>query len=157
MRALSSAVALAAALLALCSCVGLTRTGGGGEAGSLQSVQHIVYMVQENRTFDHYFGQLGQYREANNLGAASDIDGLPSWAWNAADNGTILHPFHLATTCVEEFSDDWMESHIDMNENHAGSSTILLDGFVHISGAYALFFGESDTLGVRAMGYYDQN
>ena len=31
----------------------------------------------------------------------------------------------------------------------------LLDGFVHIAGGYALAFGELDTLGVRAMGYYD--
>ena len=46
----------------------------------MQSVQHIVYMVQENRSFDHYFGQLGQYRAANNFGPASDIDGLPATA-----------------------------------------------------------------------------
>jgi phospholipase C len=155
MRSLFFALALSGALLGLCSCAGLTRTGGGEQAGSMQSLQHIVFMVQENRSFDHYFGQLGQYRAANNLGAASDIDGTPSWAWNAADNGTILHPFHLQTTCVEELSDDWMESHVDMNENHPGSSTILMDGFVHIAGAYALAFDEVDTLGVRVMGYYN--
>ena len=44
-----------------------------------------------------------------------------------------------------------------MNENHPGSSTILLDGFVRIAGGYAHAFGELDTLGVRAMGYYAQN
>jgi len=157
MRSRFFSLALAGALLGLCSCVGLTRTGGGEQAGSMQSLQHIVFMVQENRSFDHYFGQLGQYRAANNFGAASDIDGTPSWAWNAADNGTILHPFHLETTCVEELSDDWMESHVDMNENHPGSSTILMDGFVHIAGDYALAFDEVDTLGVRVMGYYDQD
>ena len=157
MRAHFSAVALLAALLALCSCVGLTRTGGGEQAGSMESLQHIVFMVQENRTFDHYFGQLGAYRAANGLGAASDIDGLPPGAWNAADNGTIIHSFHLGTTCVEELSDDWFESHVDMNENHAGSSTVLMDGFVHIAGGYALAFDELDTTGVRAMGYYDEN
>ena len=157
MRIRFFAIALSAALLGLCACVGLTRTNGGEQAGSMQSVQHIVYMVQENRSFDHYFGQLGQYRAANNFGPASDIDGLPATAWNAADNGTIIHSFHLATTCLEELSDDWMESHVDMNENHPGSSTILLDGFVHIAGGYALAFGELDTLGVRAMGYYTQD
>ncbi len=151
------ALALLAALLGLSSCVGLTRTGGGQQVGSAQSLHHIIFMVQENRSFDHYFGQLGQYRAANNFGAASDIDGLPATAWNAADDGTILHSFHLSTTCLDELSDDWMESHVDMNENHPGSSTILLDGFAHIAGGYALAFGESDTRGVRAMGYYTDN
>jgi phospholipase C len=157
MRTRFYALALFAALLGLCSCVGLTRTGGGVQAGSMDSLQHIVFMVQENRSFDHYFGQLGQYRAANGFGAASDIDGLPPTSWNAADDSTIIHSFHVGTTCVEELSDDWMESHVDMNENHPGSSTILLDGFVHIAGGYAKAFGELDTTGVRAMGYYDQN
>ena len=30
--------------------------------GSIASVQHIIFMLQENRTFDNYFGQLNQYR-----------------------------------------------------------------------------------------------
>src|SRR5207248_2345183 len=29
--------------------------------GSLQSLNHIIFMLQENRSFDHYFGQLPTY------------------------------------------------------------------------------------------------
>src|SRR5450756_1041756 len=45
-------------------------------AGSIESVKHIVFMLQENRTFDNYFGQLNQYREKQGL--PQDVDGLPS-------------------------------------------------------------------------------
>ena len=30
-----------------------------------QSINHIVFMVQENRGFDHYFGKLADYWQAN--------------------------------------------------------------------------------------------
>src|SRR6266852_6974525 len=38
-------------------------------------VNHIVYMLQENRSFDHYFGQLNNYRQSQ--GAAADVDVTP--------------------------------------------------------------------------------
>ena len=40
------------------------------------SINHIVFMIQENRSFDHYFGQLNAYRAANGL--PQDVDGLPA-------------------------------------------------------------------------------
>ncbi|MCU1331305.1 MAG: Phosphoesterase family, partial [Candidatus Angelobacter sp.] len=30
-------------------------------AGSLQSVNHIIFMMQENRSFDSYFGKINDY------------------------------------------------------------------------------------------------
>ncbi|HLH05907.1 MAG TPA: alkaline phosphatase family protein [Terriglobales bacterium] len=152
-----SALALCVALLALCSCVGLTRTGGGSEAGSEQVLQHIVFMVQENRSFDHYFGQLGAYRAANGFGAATDVDGLPANTSNPGYTGGSINSFHLTTTCLEELSGDWFESHADMNYENPGSTTALMDGFARIAGGYAQFFGELNLSGSRAMGYYDQD
>ncbi len=40
------------------------------------SINHIIFMAQENRSFDEYFGQLNQYRAAH--GQAQDVDGLPA-------------------------------------------------------------------------------
>ena len=45
--------------------------------GSLQSINHIVFMVQENRSLDHYFGALQAYRAANNY--PGTFDGLPQF------------------------------------------------------------------------------
>ena len=54
-------------------------TGAGGNAsasatvtvmppGSLNSIDHVIFMLQENHTFDNYFGMLNPYRKANGLG-----------------------------------------------------------------------------------------
>lgn len=127
-------------------------------AGALRSnVNHIIFMVQENRSFDHYFGQLGAYRASNGYGAASDIDGLPATATNPDLAGTSqLRAYHLATTCVEELSPGWLESHADINLQSPGSTTALMNGFVSEAAKYAQSNGEFDVNGVRAIGYYDQ-
>src|ERR1700759_4387057 len=64
----------------LTSCTGLrsdtaTNAGSGSTSATLQSsVGHIVIMMQENRSFDHYFGQLNAYRTSKGLPA--DVDDL---------------------------------------------------------------------------------
>ena len=77
--------------------------------GSLQSsIKHIIFFVQENRSFDSYFGKLGQYKAS--LGLANDVDGLPSNAVQLDKNGTAVHPYHYQTTCVENTSPSWNPS-----------------------------------------------
>ena len=39
----------------------------GAGSGSVQSVDHVVLMLQENRSFDSYFGMLNPYRKTNKL------------------------------------------------------------------------------------------
>ncbi len=111
-------------------------------------------MVQENRSFDHYFAKLNDYRVANGYGGPSDVDVEAPDASNVADDGTIVHAFHLQTVCLEELTPDWLESHVDFNLKDPGSDTPMMDGFVHVAGGMATYLGESDTRGVRAMGYY---
>jgi phospholipase C len=68
-----------------CSGTGTTCTvsQGGAQsvtatfAGTLQSINHIVFMVQENRSLDHYFGALQAYRTANNY--PNTFEGLPQF------------------------------------------------------------------------------
>ena len=62
------------------SCDVNANSGGSVTAtfgASLQSVNHIVFMVQENRGLDHYFGALQQYRTQN--GIPGTFDGLPQF------------------------------------------------------------------------------
>ncbi|MCU1283793.1 MAG: hypothetical protein JWO13_143 [Acidobacteriales bacterium] len=127
----------------------------------LASINHIVFMLQENRGFEHYFGSLGQYRAAHGYGAATDIDGLTFDAQGVAQNqnptvdGTgVISSFHLITQCVENSSPSWEESHIDFNRHDPSSSTALLDGFVAVAGNGAVNNGFHDTAGKRVMGYY---
>ena len=123
-------------------------------AASLQSINHIIIMAQENRDFDHYFGKLNDYRTANGLPA--DVDGLPSNASNpSADGLSTVDAYHLQTMCVENPSPSWNESHVDRNQQDPVSAVATLDGFVHTAAKTAVDNAYHDILGVRAMGYYD--
>src|SRR5262244_3432273 len=66
-------------MFVLLTALGSGCRGVGGtqptQDGSLQSVQHIIFMAQENRGFDHYFGAMRQYWAANSIPDQS-FDGL---------------------------------------------------------------------------------
>src|ERR1700722_17335231 len=44
----------------------------------LSKLSHIIFMAQENRSFDHYFGEMRQYW-ADNGYADESFDGLPQF------------------------------------------------------------------------------
>jgi len=123
-------------------------------AGSLNDVNHIIYMLQENRGFDHYFGQLNNYRVSQGLNP--DVDGTPANAQQVGrDNVTIVTPFHMHSMCVEDLSSYWNESHNARNHTDPTSATAMMDGFAHAAGGNSLNSGGFDIIGQRVMGYYD--
>lgn len=133
--------------------------GGNGTGGSINSVNHVVIMLQENRSFDHYFGKLNDYRVSQGLGR--DVDGLPADASNVAFDGvTRINAFHLATECTEDLSSSWNETHLGWNLKNPTSDTPAFDGFAYAAGKFATDENAKnggnykDTLGARAMGYY---
>ena len=122
--------------------------------GSIQSVKHIVFMLQENRTFDNYFGRLNEYRAAHSL--PQDVDGVPQGASNPSYDGTTSVPaFHIQTMCAENQSPSWDEEHVNANRYDAGSNTATMDGFVFVAAKLARETGLTDIDGIRVMGYYD--
>jgi phospholipase C len=150
-------------LLAGCGGLGGTRTvpseNQSTPTQSLQkSVNHIIFMAQENRSFDTYLGHLNDYRTSQGLPA--DVDGMPADASNPNDpagphaNQGPVSAFHLKTMCIENTSADWATSHINFNYWNPASNTPVMDGFVAGAAAAAYFEGLHDTLGLRAMGYY---
>ncbi|HEU5233957.1 MAG TPA: alkaline phosphatase family protein [Terriglobales bacterium] len=50
----------------------------------ITALNHIVFMFQENRSFDHYFGHLNTYRVNKGWGGKSDVNTLDSAALLAA-------------------------------------------------------------------------
>src|ERR1700735_5475276 len=70
--------------IAISGCGALTTkrdTGGGGggtTTASLSSINHIIFIAQENRSMDHYFGALRQYWAQNGYPDQS-FDGLPQF------------------------------------------------------------------------------
>lgn len=129
------------------------------------SINHIVFMLQENRSFDHYLGHLPEYWQAHThqfpqATNGTTFDAEPDDASNVAADGSTVTAFHLTTVCLENPSPSWTESHLDWNLHNPYSGTFLGDGFVHtaslqknVSGSLAktIYY---DSLGKRAMGYY---
>src|SRR5204863_5692147 len=95
----------------LAGCHGLvTSLPATPPPGQTTAVNHIVYMMQENRSFDHYFGQLNNYRQSKGL--HPDVDVTPANASQLSFDGTTsFTPFHMSSKCVEDLSSYWNESH----------------------------------------------
>ena len=90
--------------------------------GGISNLNHIIYMLQENRAFDNYFGKLAEYRVNHDppiQGAQlSDVDDLhtldPDYQICNAQQ-QCFGPFHAATECIENLSPSWDETHYDMD------------------------------------------
>jgi phospholipase C len=142
-------------------CRGLVSTGQSSSSNAgLKNVNHIIFLEQENRGLDHYFGALRQYWMANGF-ADQSFDGLPqfnpgsgasplqgpaptnpgcdpAFPYPPQSNDCVVDSsspkvasFHLHTMCVENPSPFWNESHVDFNLSNAVSGTATLDGFVY--------------------------
>ncbi|HYG98214.1 MAG TPA: alkaline phosphatase family protein [Terriglobales bacterium] len=167
-------------LLALLLC-GLLLTGCGGVTGSanrdpgqntgggnIQAVNHVIIMLQQNRTFDHYFGQMTAYRQRNNIPIVSSDGRI-----NDLSTGNFFNPVeligpipvaHSGSVCTETLSSDWAESHKEMNLSNpsAAGPNAPMDGFAQTAfdvGLHALTQGITltDQTGSRAMHYYDDS
>src|SRR5579862_1194061 len=153
--------------LVLCSCRGIV---GYTPATSASSINHVLFMLQENRSFDSYFGMLNPYRQANNWTVGDDgvtytVDGIDDKLTkfiNDDDEGQSFSLFKLNSTCVDDMSSAWLESYGDVNRyDFSLDRPILMDGFVHTAEGFAKAgAGDgsfTDLAGKRAMGYYDQS
>src|SRR5947208_6683846 len=142
----------------LAACGGLVSKTSSTKiaTGQVTAVNHIVYMMQENRSFDHYFGQLNAYRQSQGLGP--DVDGTPANASQLSFDGTTTFtPFHMKSKCVEDLSSYWNESHADWNRAAPTSATPMMDGFAHSAGNDSRNSSPpgADINGQRVMGFYD--
>ncbi len=112
--------------------------------------------MQENRSFDEYFGSaLNAYRAK--LGLSQGIDGTPSnvslKTWDGSPN---VSPFHMISMCSENLSSSWVEAHIDLdleNQDHPADPPPM-DGFVFTAGGFSQHTGGKDVPGKRAAGFY---
>lgn len=182
LRGPKSGSTLAAFFLLMLSLVLLNACGGGssssssngdssgGNSGAESAVKHVIFMMQENRSFDTYFGMLNPYRNANNFAVGDDgktytVDGIDdklSRFRNYDDEGQGFSLFKTRSTCLDDMTSAWLESYGDVNRyNFSLYRPILMDGFVHTAENYAkIGTGDgdfTDLAGKRAMAYYDQD
>jgi len=111
----------------------------------LSNLRHIIFFLQENRSFDSYFGLLGQYKASEGL--PNDVDGLNLNTTLTNTQGQPVHPFHYQTVCTENLSPAWNEAHVDVDGG-------LMDGFMWTTTSVP---STIDPTGTRAMGFYNQS
>ena len=79
--------------------------------GTLRDIGHVVILMQENRSFDHYYGTLRGVRGFGDPRALRLPGGRPVWYQPSPGGGHVL-PFHLDVrdTCAQTMHDlnhDW--------------------------------------------------
>ena len=60
---------------------------GGPRHGDLRDIKHVVILMQENRSFDHYFGSLRGVRGFGDRATIQLPGGLPVWQQPATAPG----------------------------------------------------------------------
>jgi len=136
--------------MALAACGGETTKAAVSvpPAGSdLGAVEHVVFLMHENRSFDHYFGT---YPGVRGFDDPTAVPGVFAQRWDGAGAtaGSLL-PFRLdiATSdaeCTYDLSHEWDAQHRSWNQG-------AMDSFVATHTAPAF---EGPQQGVLTMGYY---
>ncbi|MGE8369562.1 alkaline phosphatase family protein, partial [Cupriavidus sp.] len=62
--------------------------------GTIKDVEHVVILMQENRSFDHYFGTLKGVRGFGDRFTIPLPNGRKVWQQQRT-NGAVLTPYHL--------------------------------------------------------------
>jgi len=133
------------------------------------NIKHIFFMLQENRSFDMYLGQLGPYRTARlaqvGITDTQTVDGFdPNVTLRNIHTGTHTKPFHEATVCTENLTPAWDESHHDValtggdgawtTTTTFTNSSFAMNNFLDTTGSVTQSF---DPNGTRALGFYNQD
>ena len=102
----------------LSSCGGSGKVLGGttSSCGKITDIEHVVIFIQENRSFDHYFGCYPGVRGFH--------DSSPAFQQHYPGNNSspqgVLLPFHLDTVngngaCTHDITHDWAPQHQSWN------------------------------------------
>ncbi len=111
-----------------------SATAQGTPTGPNTPIEHFIVVMQENHTFDNYFGT---YPGADGL--SQDIC-VPEDPFDP-ENGTCVRPFHIGDRALEDLDHTRDTHELQYNEGR-------MDGFI-----YALNLKNQD--GPLAMAYYD--
>ena len=86
--------------------------------GTLRDVEHIVVLMQENRSFDHYFGTLRGVRGFGDPRPVTLPSGKP--VWHQPDGGRDILPFRpdadeLGLQFIQDLPHGWKDTHAAWN------------------------------------------
>ncbi|MFF3564863.1 phosphocholine-specific phospholipase C [Streptomyces sp. NPDC002574] len=86
---------------------------------SLQDVEHIVVLMQENRSFDHYFGTLRGVRGFGDPHPVTQPNGKPVWYQSDGTKDVLpFRPDHddLGLAFLQDLPHSWNDGHAAVNQ-----------------------------------------
>lgn len=147
--------------------------------GDITKVKHIIVIMQENHSFDNYFGALAfapgsPYHPGQGSCGSDDhscVDGLtcnvnPDGTLsctnsNLDDDGSLISSFHDPKRCAApDLDHSWLGTHREANFFHPNSSLFspLQDGFVRVNDVTEqLDNGVESATEDQTMGFYTQD
>ncbi len=145
MGAATAAGEIAAVLLPGCGSGASSTVPAPSVCSKLTDIEHVVIFIQENRSFDHYFGS---YRGVRGFSEQSSAFQQPDPANTTNPPAGVLLPFHLDTSktnaaCTHDITHDWVPQHQSWDNG-------AMDGFV----TSRLPININDA--VLTMGYYSR-
>jgi phospholipase C len=131
-------VVVAAVALAGTALVGAGGQAGRAEVATTTPIKHVVVLMQENRSFDHYLGHLALFDPSIDT-AVEPTEGNPDPLDSA---GAKIKPFHQPDYCeVADLAHSWNGTHHEWDGGE-------MDGFT------AANVNPADPSGSRTMGFY---
>jgi hypothetical protein len=146
--------------------------------GNLQKVNHIIVIMQENHSFDNYFGALAyapgsSYHNASGSCLPSDhkcVDGLSCTVdlsgnlscinSNLDDGGSSVVTFHDPSRCVApDLDHSWFGTHREANflSPNSALKSFLSDGFVRVNDlTEQIDNGTENATEDQTIGFYSQ-
>jgi len=118
--------------------------GASHPMGAAIPVKHVLVLMQENRSFDHYFMKLPENGQA-------DVEVAPPTFTNPDKDAMPTAPFHDTAGCFVDTNHEWDGSHEEYDDGK-------MDGFILANeghGSAPPHPASDAKSGVRAMSYYD--
>ena len=149
-----------------------TITVSATSSPGIQSIDHVIFMLQENRSFDAYFGMLNPYREGSGWNVGDDgktytVDGIDDKLTSIVEydhQNAPFQPFKFSSTCIDNLDPAWQPEYRAVSWKYLSTRPILMNGFVDDAQNLADYCAVNscgtvytDTTGQHALGYYDQD
>jgi len=147
--------------------------------GKLHKVKHIIIVMQENHSFDNYFGALayapgspfhagfggcgkGDHSCVDGLSCKVDTAGnLTCFNSNVDDHGSTVFAFHDSRRCAApDLDHSWVGTHRQANflDPNSALTDTLSDGFVRVNDATEqLDNGVENVTDDQTMGFYNHD
>jgi len=122
LQSVASSAGAAAAMTALPDSIRKAlAVPAASRTGTIKDIEHIVVFMQENRSFDHYFGHMRGVRGYNDRFPIPLPNGNTVWSQPSKANAAKpVVPFHLDTTttsaqCLGDLDHSWYKTHSAIN------------------------------------------